>query len=167
MADTRSLKGLDQFMDTMRSLPKEAVSKNGGPVKSALRKGGVVVQKAMQGNIRKVTRDTEAEGYTGTDTLEKAIVVRRDPNPQRAGANERYRVLIARGRKYGDRMNKSKPVTAVMTGRYLEAGSENQPPEPWATPAYYASREEALSTTETELAKGLERIVKKYSKGRA
>lgn len=133
-------------------------------MKSALRKGAVVVQKAWQANIRSVTIDTRAAGYTSTGTLEKAIVVRRDSNPQRSGVSERYRVVIARGRKYSEHTNNGKPVTAVMTGRWLEIGSETQPPEPWAVPGYFASREAALSAVETNLARDVERIVRRVAK---
>lgn len=128
MADTRTLRGLDDVMSKLRALPAEVVSKNGGPVKSALRKGGVVIQKAAQENIRRVVSNTVAAGYTSTKVLEKSIVVRRDPNPQRSGASERYRVMIARGRKYEGRTNKGKPLTAIMTGRWLEFGDEHQLP---------------------------------------
>ncbi|MBB1599969.1 HK97-gp10 family putative phage morphogenesis protein [Variovorax sp. UMC13] len=166
MADTRTLHGLDDILSKLKSLPPEIASKNGGPVKSALRKGGVVVQKAAQAAVRRVVRNTVQEGYLSTQVLEKAIVLRRDPNPQRSGANERYRVLIARGRKYGDRTNKGKPLTAVMTGRWLEVGTEDQPAEPWMTPAYFESRERALSTVVTELSKGVNRAIAKYSRGR-
>nr|AER23946.1 hypothetical protein var069 [Variovorax sp. HH01] len=149
----------------MKALPPEIASKNGGPVKSALRKGGVVIQKAAQENVRRVVANTQANGYTSTKTLEKAIVVRRDPNPQRSNANERYRVLIARGRKYEERTNKGKPLTAVMTGRWLEFGDERQPAEPWMTPAFMSSKERALSTVVDELRKGVDRAIRKVSKG--
>jgi HK97 gp10 family phage protein len=167
MADTKTLHGLDGVLAALKALPPEIVSKNGGPVKSALRKGGVVIQKAAQENVRRVVTNTQAKGYTSTEVLEKAIVVRRDPNPQRSGAAERYRVLIARGRKYGDRLNKKggKPLTAVMTGRWLEFGDERQPAEPWMTPAFMSSKERALSTVVDELRKGVDRAIRKVSKG--
>lgn len=167
MADTRTLRGLDDVLTKLKALPPEIASKRGGPVKAALRKGAVVVQKAAQENVRRVVANTEAAGYTSTKVLEKAIVVRRDPNPQRSGASERYRVLIARGRKYGDRLNKKggKPLTAVMTGRWLEIGDERQPAEPWMTPAFMSSKERALSTVEEELIKGVNRAIDKVSKG--
>lgn len=165
MADTKTLHGLDGVLAALKALPPEIVSVRGGPVKTALRKGGVVIQKAAQENVRRVVQNTEAAGYTSTKTLEKAVVVRRDPNPQRSGANERYRVLVARGRKYGDRTNKGKPLTAVMTARYLEFGTEEQPPEPWMTPAFMSSKERALSTVVDELRKGVIRAIKKVSRG--
>lgn len=49
MADTKTLHGLDDVLDTPKSLPPEIASKRGGPVKSALRKGGVVVRKPHAG----------------------------------------------------------------------------------------------------------------------
>ncbi|CAA2107632.1 HK97-gp10 family putative phage morphogenesis protein [Variovorax paradoxus] len=165
MADTRTLHGLDGVLAALKALPPEIVSKNGGPVKAALRKGGVVIQKAAQENVRRVVANTQANGYASTKTLEKAVVVRRDPNPQRSNASERYRVLIARGRKYEERTNKGKPLTAVMTGRWLEFGDEHQPAEPWMTPAFMSSKERALSTVVDELRKGVERAIRKVSKG--
>jgi HK97 gp10 family phage protein len=165
MADTQTLKGLDDVLAKLRALPPEIVSKRGGPVAVALRKGGNVIQKEAKANIRKVTRDAEEAGYVSTKTLEDAVVVRRDRNPKRAGANEGYRVLIARGRKYEGRMNKGKPLTAVMTGRWLEFGTEEQPAEPWMTPAFMSSKEKALSTVVEELNKGIDRAIAKVSKG--
>jgi len=159
MADTRTLRGLDDVLAKLKALPPEIASKRGGPVKAALRKGAVVVQREAQANVRRVTQNTEEAGYASTKTLEKAIVVRRDPNPQRSGANERYRVLISRKRYEG------RDTKAVATGRYLEIGTEHQKAEPWMTPAYMSSREKALSTVEQELIKGVNRAIAKVSKG--
>ena len=97
-----------------------------------------------------------------------AEAARRDPNPQRSGAAERYRVVIARGRKYpGGRVNKKggKPLTAVMTGRYLECGTEDQPAEPWMTPAYMNKREAALTTVVDEMGKGVQKAIRKAQQG--
>lgn len=159
MADTRTLHGLDDVLAKLKALPPEIASKNGGPVKSALRKGGVVVQREWKANIRRVTQDTESKGYVSTKTLENAVVVRRDPNPQRSGANERYRVMISR-KKYEGRDTK-----AIATARYLEIGTEKQPAEPTLTPAYMSSREKALATVVTELGKGVDRAIAKISRG--
>jgi len=159
MTDTRTLHGLDDVMAKLRALPPEISGKRGGPVAKALRKGAVVFQKAMKANVRKVTQDTEAAGYASTKTLEKAIVVRRDPNPKRSGANERYRVLISR-KKYEGRDTK-----AVATGRWLEFGNEHQPPEPWATPAFMSEKEKALSTVVHELGVEVDKAIAKVSKG--
>lgn len=159
MTDTRTLHGLDDVLAKLKALPPEIVSKRGGPVAAALRKGGNVIQKEAKSNIRKVTQDTEASGYASTKTLEKAVVVRRDPNPKRSGANERYRVMISR-KKYEGRDTK-----AVATGRWLEFGSEHQKAEPWMTPAFMSSKERALATVVDELNKGVAKAIAKVSKG--
>lgn len=158
-ADSRTLHGLDDVLTKLKSLPPAIASKNGGPVKSALRKGAVVVQKEWKANIRRVTQDTEGQGYVSTKTLEGAVVVRRDSNPQRSGANERYRVMISR-KKYAGRDTK-----AVATARYLEIGTEHQPAEPTLTPAFMSSREKALQTVVTELSRGVDRAIRKVSRG--
>ncbi|MFV0673662.1 hypothetical protein ACLIWX_20855, partial [Variovorax sp. tm] len=62
MADTRTMKGLDGLLDQMKKLPADIVSKRGGVVAPALRKGGVVIQKQAQANIRAVTRNKIGEG---------------------------------------------------------------------------------------------------------
>lgn len=159
MADTRTMRGLDDMLARLKSLPPEIVSKRGGPVKAGLRKGAVVIQKAAKANIRRVTAKAEDVGYETTQTLESAVVVRRDSNPQRSGANERYRVLVSR-KKYEGRDTK-----AIATGRYLEYGSELQAAEPWMTPAYFSAREHALQTAVDEMNKGIDRVIRKVSRG--
>lgn len=154
--DTQNLHGVDDFLRKLKSLPPEIVSKRGGPVKSALRKGGVVIQKAAQQQINTITAKPDEDGYVSTGTLAKAVVVRRDPRPQRSGANERYRVLVAR-RKYPD------GTKTIATGRYLELGTEKRAPTPWLTPAYFSARQEALNTVVSELEKSINRIIKKLS----
>jgi HK97 gp10 family phage protein len=167
MADTRTLHGLDGVLDALKSLPPEIVSKRGGPVANSLRKGGNVVKRAFQANIRRVVRNTVAEGYVSTKTLERAVVVRRDPNPRRVGAAERYRVRISRSKQYSNgRTNQGEPVTAAMTGYWLEHGTEHQPPEPWATPAFMESRERALKEVVDELGRGVKLAISKASRGR-
>lgn len=159
MADSRTMHGLDDMLARLKSLPPEIVSKRGGPVKAGLRKGAVVIQKAAKANIRRVTAKPEDVGYETTKTLENAVVVRRDSNPQRSGANERYRVMISR-KKYEGRDTK-----AIATGRYLEYGSEHQAPEPWMTPAYFSDRERALQTAVDAMNKGIDRAIRKVSRG--
>lgn len=158
MADTHSIKGLDGVLDMLKSLPAEIVSKRGGPVKTALRKGAVVLQQEAKSNIRRVTQKTESKGYVSTKTLENAVVVRRDPNPKREGANERYRVLLSR-KKY---LGRDLPVVA--TGRFLEFGTEHQRAEPWMAPAFMTAKERALNTVVDELNKGIQRAIKKAAK---
>jgi len=163
MTDTRTLHGLDDVLAKLKALPPEIVSKRGGPVLQALRKGAKVVQNEWKANIRNVVTNPAAAGYASTKTLEKSVVVVRSKNPQGKGANEAVTVLITRGKKgvYPDRDG----LKAIATGRYLEFGTEHQKAEPWATPGYMSSREKALSTVVDELGKGIEKAIAKVSKG--
>jgi HK97 gp10 family phage protein len=158
MADTQTLHGLDDVLRKLKALPPAIVSKRGGPVKSALRKGAKVIGDAAQENIRAIVQKPEESGYVSTDTLAKSVAVSRDPRPQKSGANERYRVHL-RKRQYPD------GTKTIATGRYLEFGTEQRPPTPWLLPAFMAKRQQALDTVVSELTKGIERIVRKLSRG--
>lgn len=157
MADTQTIHGLDDVLRKLKALPPEIVSKRGGPVKAALRKGGKVIASQAQTNIRAIVAKPDEDGYVSTDTLAKSVAVSRDPNPQRSGANERYRVHVRR-KAYPD------GTKTVATGRYLEFGTEQRPPTPWLLPAFMEKRQQALDTVVSELTKGIDRIVRKLSR---
>ncbi|MFC0677524.1 HK97-gp10 family putative phage morphogenesis protein [Lysobacter korlensis] len=160
MADTQTLRGLDDVLSKLRALPPEIVSKRGGVVKSALRKGGKVIADAAVRNINAITTrpETEEGGYVSTGILAKSVAVSRDPKPQQAGANERYRVHL-RKRTYPD------GTRTIATGRYLEFGTAKRAPTPWLQPAYMETRQQALETVASELGKGIDRAIKKMSRG--
>jgi HK97 gp10 family phage protein len=160
MADTQTLHGLDDVLARLKALPPEIVSRRGGPVKSALRKGAKVIADRAVSNIRAITSQPEGEGdrYVSTDTLAKSVAVSRDPKPQQSGANERYRVHL-RKRTYPD------GTRTIATGRYLEFGTEMRAATPWLQPAFMEARQRALDTVVDELGKGIARAIKKHSRG--
>lgn len=166
--DTQTLHGVDDLLAKLKSLPPEIVSKRGGPVKSGLRKGGVVIQRAAQEQIRAIVRKPESEShrYVSTDLLAQSVVVRRDAHPEQAGANERYRVLISRGRKfiYPATLHETTQIKTVMTARYLEFGTEQRPPTPWMLPAFMQSRQRALETVVTEISRGVELVIRRLDR---
>jgi len=157
VADTQTLHGLDDVLRKLKALPPEIVSKRGGPVKSALRKGAKVIAVQAVENINAITEKPDESGYVSTGTLAKAVTVSRDPKPQQSGANERYRIHIRR-KTYPD------GTKTVATGRYLEFGTEQRPPTPWMLPAFLEKRQQALDTVVSELLKGIDRIVKKLGR---
>ncbi|WP_217424781.1 hypothetical protein, partial [Pandoraea morbifera] len=108
----------------------------------------------------------DPDHYVSTDLLAQSIAVRRDPNPQRSGANERYRVLISRSKKYvyPETLREKHQVKTIMTARYLEFGTEQRAPTPWMAPAFFAAREQALSTVVYELNQGIDRVIRRLSK---
>jgi len=153
------LTGIDGVIDTLKSMPAEVVSKRGGPVKSALRKGALVILKVEKTNLQAVTTNaTTDEKRESTGLLLKNLIASRGKAPS-SGKGERVLVRVKRktypGRKGG------KPVTTLKTAQLLEYGSSKQPAEPWIRPAFLSKSEEAIRTVERELVAGIERIAKK------
>ena len=90
MAEGVRIEGLDGIIGMLKQLPPEVVSKRGGPVRAALRKAAVVVQKEAQANVRRIVAEPNIGGRPSRSTgaLEKAItVIRRRP---RGGINGEF-----------------------------------------------------------------------------
>lgn len=155
------LTGIDGVIDTLKSLPAEVVSKRGGPAKAALRKGAVLIQKEELTRLRAaIAHVAEGGKAESIGLLEKSVIVTRG-KPPTGGNGERYLVRVKR-RTYPGRKG-SKPVTTLKTAQLLEYGSRQQPAEPWIRPAVQAKGEEAVRLIETELVKGIDRVVKKLA----
>jgi HK97 gp10 family phage protein len=157
------LEGLNGVLETLRSLPPELVSKRGGPVKTALRKGAVVIFKEARANLERVTANANDEGKRySTGLLLKNLVVTRG-KPPISGKGERYLVRVRR-KSYG---RKGKAVTTLATANMLEYGTVKQPAEPWIRPAFNSKARQAISTIEVELLKAINRVVKKLARQNA
>lgn len=184
MADAVELKltGLDGVLRTLQSLPAEVVSKNGGPVRRALRKGALVILNEAKSNLRAAialpgkTGITESTGFT-----EKNIIAKR--KAPRGGENgERYIITVnpkvhpnaaeikrASRAKPGSKRKsrggpKSRPIKANDIAFIMEYGSSKQEATPWLRPAFASKAEEAIRTVEKELVAGIDRIVKKLAR---
>lgn len=154
------IKGLDGVLDTLRSLPAEVVSKRGGPVLAALRKGAKVIDAQRRANLQAVTSNaTDAETRESTGFLLKNLIVSRGKAP--SGGNGERVLLRVRRKGYPGRSGKT--VSTLATANLLEYGSSNQPPEPWIRPAFLSRAREAIEKTERELLGGIDRIVKKLA----
>lgn len=157
--------GLDGVLDTLRSLPPELVSKRGGPVRAALRKGALVILAKAKTNLQ---ASVSTPGKTGknhsTGLLIKNLVVTRGKKPK--GSNgERFLVRVRR-KKYPNKSGESHgslATTTLAAANLLEYGSSQQPAEPWIRPAYEAKKQEALDTVEAEMIRGIDRIVKRLA----
>ncbi len=154
------LSGLDGVLETLNNLPAEVVSKRGGPVKAALRKGALVILKQEQANLQAVTANaTDTGKRESSGLLLKNLIASRGKAPT-GGSGERYLVRVRR-KTYPDRTGK--PTTTLKTAQILEYGSSKQPAEPWIVPAFKAKAREAIETVERELLKSIERVVKKLA----
>ena len=167
------LEGLDGVLDLLKSLPPEVVSKRGGPVRSSLRKGALVIQRQAQANVSAAIAQPGKTGITdSTGFTAKNVVAKRSRLTQIKG--ERYVVTVRSvphpsGRLYVRAKRKSASSQIVKTNDiafFLEVGTATQPATPWLRPAFESKAEEAIRTTERELLAGIDRIVKKLARGR-
>lgn len=156
------LHGLQETVETLLKLPPEIASKRGGPVRSALRKAAVVIQKQELANLQAVTANATSTGERlSTGFLAKNVVVTRGKAPI-GTKGERFLVRIRR-KTYPDSKGS---VSTLKTAQLLEYGSSKQPAEPWIRPAVESRGREAIETFERELAAGIDRAVRKLAKQR-
>jgi HK97 gp10 family phage protein len=162
MANAVELKltGIDGVLATLQSLPPEVVSKRGGPVKSALRKGALVILKAEKQALQAATANTSDEGKRYSTGLLLANLIASRGKAPTSGKGERYLVRVRR-KSYARKGGKA--TTTLKTAQLLEYGSSQQPAEPWIRPAFNANARQAIGTIETELVKALDRVVKKLA----
>lgn len=155
--------GLNGVLDLLKKLPPEIVSKNGGPVRSALRKGALVIQAQEKANLLAVIAKTEDHvERQATGLLLDNIIVSRGKQPV-GSKGERMLVRIKR-RVYPRNNNEGGDTTTLKTARLLEYGSSKQPPRPWIRAAAAAKAQEAVDVTTRELVKRLNTIVKRLAR---
>ncbi len=153
------LQGLNGVLETLKSLPPEIVSKRGGPVKSALRKGALVIFKQAKANLEKSVSNASEDGKRySTGLLLQNLVVTRGKEPI-GTKGERYLVRVRR-KSYN---RKGKRFTTLASANLLEYGSSKQNPEPWLRPAFASKAMQSISTIERELIKNIDRVVKKLA----
>jgi HK97 gp10 family phage protein len=158
------LTGVDGVMDMLKKLPPEIVSKRGGPVRAALRKGAVVIHKQAKLNLQAViSRTADGEESQSTGLLLKNVVVTRGKAPTQ-GKGERFLVRVRR--KTYPRKSK-KPVSTLKTAHLLEYGSSQQPAEPWLRPAFNAKAREAINVVTGSLMTEINKAIKRYERKNA
>jgi HK97 gp10 family phage protein len=153
------LTGMDEALSMLQKLPAEIVSVRGGPVRSSLRKGAMVIHKQAKTNLRAAVANATTEGERlSTGLLEKNLVVTRG-KPPTSGKGERYLVRVRR-KAYPDREGTS----TLKSAQLLEYGSSQQPAEPYIRPAFEAKAREAIDVTTRELAKAIDKAAAKSLK---
>lgn len=176
------IEGLGDLLRTLEALPREIVSVKGGPVRVGLRKAGQVWQRAARANIDRIVAEANKDGRpsVSTGTLKRAVIVSRDPNPQRSGANERVLVRLRRKDRapngqsvhaYGGSLEFGSIRAHNEAGqrfrtpsqrlKYLEFGDETVRPKPWIRPVVREKSTEALNVFTSEARKAIDRAVKK------
>jgi hypothetical protein len=159
------LSGLDGVLDTLKRLPPELVSRNGGLVRAALRRGAMVLVNQARINFRAAVALPGKTGITDTTGFtEKNIVAKR--RRMMPGVNgERYVVTV----NYKPHPNNHKFRKSVLRANdiafMMEAGTSKQEPTPWLLPAFKSKAEEAIRTVELSLVKAVDRVLRKIAKG--
>lgn len=160
------LSGVDGVLKALKSLPPELVSKGGGPVRAALRKGAVVIRNQARTNLAAAIAAPGKTGITNsTGETARQIVIRRK-RLKGGEKGERYVVTVAyKPHATSKGMYRTRKIHYNDIAFFLEAGevgSSKIPAQPWMLPAFNAKRAEALSTIERELPKAILRIAKKH-----
>jgi len=152
---------MEGVIDLLKSLPAEIVSKRGGPVKKALRKGALVILQAEKANLNAIISEDRAKGYAEpTGLLEGSLIVTRG-QPPFTGKGERYLVRVKK--KVYARRGK-RPVSTLKVAQLLEYGSSHQPARPFIRAAFKSSAREAIQTVEYELHSQLATILSRLAK---
>lgn len=152
MAEYVKIEGLDGLVKRLRAFPKE-MAKAGGPIRSALAKGGKIVRDEAKANVRAIVAEPNDNGMDSESTglLEKSVIQKRHRDPRSFGASEVYQVKVRRG-KYPDGTS----ITRV--GKILEFGSQHIKAYAWLRRAAEAKRQQFFQTVAAELAKGIAKV---------
>lgn len=174
------LQGLDGVVSLLKSLPPELVSKNGGVVRAALRKGAMVIQKQARANFKSAVSQPGKTGITDTTGFtEKQIVIKRKRPPpgvngekfivsvnyveHPSGGASRRKSRAAADTKRKARKRASNVIRANDIAFMMEYGTSKQEATPWLRPAFASRAQEAIQVTERELLTRLDRIVAKLA----
>lgn len=154
------IEGLQGVLATLRQLPPEIVSRNGGPVRASLRKAAQVIQREMQGNLDGIIAAQNADGESvSTGLLRKNIVITRGKRP----SNGETMLVRVRNKRY-PMADGRKPVSTAQVARLLEYGTAKRAPMPFIRPAFATKKEEAVNVFTTDILKRIASIQKKLER---
>lgn len=160
------IEGLAGVLELLQTLPAEIVSKNGGPVRKALKEGAELISEAAKENIKRIVAQPNKGGLLSESTgaLEESVKMKRRPLP-RGVKGERYWVGVVRLsektlKKIGARRN----LPTSFYGLFLEKGTERAIAHPFWVPAVEANVDKFYKIFEEEIREGIEKAVKKAEK---
>jgi HK97 gp10 family phage protein len=154
-----NLSGVDGVLAALQALPPEAVSKNGGVVRKALRKGALVIVRQARTNFGAAVQQVGKSGITDTSGFtEKQIVAKRGKYKYKG---ERQVVTVRGVQHPNGNTFRGRPLQANDIAFLMEAGTSKQPATPWLRPAFAAKAQEAIATITTELPKEIGKVARK------
>lgn len=166
--------GLTGVLEALKALPEELVSKNGGLVRRALRKGGVPILKQAQENVQRIIDEVNKDGrFVSTGLAKKSLRLKRI-RPLNGQSGEAFIIAVKPQRYDGEKLLRkskrgvrAKKAIDLQTNDVLfmlEAGTERRAPMPWMRPAFDAKKQEAVGTFVAEMEAGIEIVKKKMDK---
>ena len=141
---TFKVHGLKELQDALTKLPKELVSNNGGPVRSALMAATLPIVRTAQSTV------PHRDDAKDTGTLAKSVSRRRST---RARKGTEIIQIFVRGNK--------KLRTGAFYGAWVEFGARGLEPTRWLTEALRSNAESSVNIFRTRLAGSIARIAKK------
>jgi len=157
------IEGLAGVLDTLKRLPPEIVSKAGGPVKLALKRGAELLVSEAKINVRKIIDEPNKDGVGSDSTGLLLLSIRaKRSKPSRGQRGEAYIVGIKPAQRYPS--NRGANLTAVQIGRQLEYGTEKRRAMPWLRPAFDAKKQAATDAFVAEITKRADAIIRKLDR---
>lgn len=180
MGETVSITGLKELGETLRQLPREIASKNGGPLKAALFQALKPIRDEARARAPAHDGAPLKKGKQPSGTLKKNIIAKREPRPDKFGLTELYHITVRTGkkRKTGDAfywkfvefghaiVPRRSRGESLRAHRKAVAKYGRVAPRPFLRPAFESRKHEALETFKTALTRGIARAVRKARAGR-
>lgn len=158
--ETVRVEGLDTVMRRLKALGPEA-SKRGGPVRAAVRKAAVVIQKEAQANVRRIVAiPNVGGGDESTGLLEKSIKPMRQKARKDGVKGESFIVTAPRRARYPISEKTPTGIGVATVGKMLEYGTSRNRPHKWMGPAFHAKKSEAVEVMRDELLKRIDKLEK-------
>lgn len=156
------ISGLSGALATLKALPPEIVSKNGGPVRSAIRAGAKVLQQQVQANLQVIidTPNIHNSPNRSTGFLKKNIIIQRG----RRNTTGELMLIRVKARQFYPQTGKGKRVSAAEDAFMLEHGTERRAAYPFFQPAFDLKKDEAARTFAADLDKRLIAIQSKLER---
>lgn len=152
------VKGLNEAITKLKSLPQDVVYAKGSPIKLALRKAAVLIREEEKSRLKSLM-NVKGHPRRPTELLLKNIIASRGRMPQDT-KGEKYVVRVKR-RIYTDHTGEE-PVNTLKTAQLFEYGSSHQPQRPFIRPSFQSKAQEAITVFRDELLKRIDKLVVKY-----
>jgi HK97 gp10 family phage protein len=157
------VEGLEGVLDALKKLPPEVVSKNGGPVRRALRTGARVIVKEAKQRVpvgSGYLRDSLGVFRAKFDGKGERVTVRPGGFGMRQYVKNRANIRAGRATQSSAKSYEIEDLPGVY-GRFLEYGTSKMAARPWMRPAFAASAQAAIKAARVKLLRDIARITRK------